>query len=387
MLTERIRAVQPSPTLRFTALARQLQAQGKKVVNLAAGEPDFDTPEPIKAAAIRAIQEGFTKYTPTTGIPDLKAAIVSTLARDRGLSYRPEQVMVTCGAKQALFNLFQVLVQPGDEVLIPSPYWVSYPEMVKLAGATPVEVRTEPGEKFRLSAAQVDRACTPRTRCLILNSPSNPTGAVLDAARLKEIARVVQSRNLWVISDEIYSQLVYGAQAPSIAAVAPEVAPRTVVVDGVSKAYAMTGWRIGYLAGPTDVVEAAGRLQDHSTSNPASISQRAALAALTGDPSSVRKMAQEFSKRRDLLVRRLSSIPKVSFVEPEGAFYCFVNISSAKLKSAIFAERLLQEALVASIPGDGFGWDEYVRFSFAIGREALEEGMNRFETFIRSLTK
>ncbi len=387
MLTERIRAVQPSPTLRFTALARQLQAQGKKVVNLAAGEPDFDTPEPIKAAAIRAIQEGFTKYTPTTGIPDLKAAIVSTLARDRGLSYRPEQVMVTCGAKQALFNLFQVLVQPGDEVLIPSPYWVSYPEMVNLAGATPGEGRPEPGEKFRLSAAQVDRACTPRTRCLILNSPSNPTGAVLDAARLKEIARVVQSRNLWVISDEIYSQLVYGTQAPSIAAVAPEVAPRTVVVDGVSKAYAMTGWRIGYLAGPTDVVEAAGRLQDHSTSNPASISQRAALAALTGDPSSVRKMAQEFSKRRDLLVRRLSSIPKVSFVEPEGAFYCFVNISSAKLKSAIFAERLLQEALVASIPGDGFGWDEYVRFSFAIGREALEEGMNRFETFIRSLTK
>ena len=385
MLSERIRAVRPSPTLRFTALARQLQSQGKKVINLAAGEPDFDTPEAIKAAAVRAIQEGFTKYTPTTGIPELKAAIVSTLARDRGLSYRPEQVMVTCGAKQALFNLLQVLVQPGDEVLIPSPYWVSYPEMTRLAGAVPVEVRTEPEARFRLDAGAVARACTPRTRCLILNSPSNPTGAVLDVQRLKEIARVAQAKGLWIISDEIYSRLVYGVQAPSVAAVAPEVASRTLVVDGVSKAFAMTGWRIGYLAGPADVVEAAGRLQDHSTSNPASISQRAALAALTGDPASMRPMVAEFQRRRDLLARRLAAIPQVSFVEPEGAFYCFVNISAAKLKSSEFAERLLQEALVAAIPGDGFGWDEYVRFSFAIGSEALEEGMNRFQTFIGSL--
>ena len=397
MLSERIRAVQPSPTLRFTALARQLQAQGKKVVNLAAGEPDFDTPEPVKAAAIRAIQEGFTKYTPTTGIPELKAAIVSTLARDRGLTYRPEQVMVTCGAKQALFNLFQAMVQQGDEVLVPSPYWVSYPEMVRLAGATPVEIRTKPSEKFQLDAESVAKACTPKTRCLILNSPSNPTGAVLDERRLKEIAKVAQAKGLWIISDEIYSQLVYpstlrqaqgsgqAAAAPSIAAVAPEVYPKTLVVDGVSKAYAMTGWRIGYLAGPAEVVEAAGRLQDHSTSNPASISQRAALAALTGDPASVRAMAQEFRRRRDLLMKRLSGIPGISFVEPEGAFYCFVDISKTGLKSAVFAERLLQEALVASIPGDGFGWEGYVRLSFAIGSEALEEGMNRFQAFIRSL--
>ena len=397
MLSERIRAVHPSPTLRFTALARELQSQGKKVVNLAAGEPDFDTPEPIKAAAVRAIQEGFTKYTPTAGIPELKAAIVSTLARDRGLMYRPDQVMVTCGAKQALYNLFQVLVQPGDEVLVPSPYWVSYPEMVRLAGATPVEVRTDPSAKFRLSAEAVAKACTPKTRCLILNSPSNPTGAVLGEQSLKEIARVAQAKGLWIISDEIYSQLVYPSTlrqaqgsgqvgtAPSIAAVAPEVVPKTLVVDGVSKAYAMTGWRIGYLAGPAEVVEAAGRLQDHSTSNPASISQRAALAALTGDPASVRGMAQEFRRRRDLLVKRLAGIPGISFVEPEGAFYCFVDISKSGLKSSVFSERLLQEALVASIPGDGFGWDHYVRLSFAVGSEALEEGMNRFQTFIRSL--
>ena len=386
MLSERIRAVRPSPTLRFTALARQLQSQGKKVINLAAGEPDFDTPEPIKAAAVRAIQEGFTKYTPTTGIPELKTAIVSALARDRGLSYNPEQVMVTCGAKQALFNLLQVLLQPGDEVLIPSPYWVSYPEMARLAGAVPVEVRTEPGSRFRLEARAVERACTPRTRCLILNSPSNPTGAVLDAGRLKEIARVAKEKDLWIVSDEIYSKLVYGTEAPSIAAVAPEAAARTIVVDGVSKAYAMTGWRIGYLAGPAEIVEAAGRLQDHSTSNPASISQRAALAALTGDPASMRPMVEEFKRRRDLLARRLAAIPQVSFVEPEGAFYCFVNISAAKLKSAAFAEKLLQEALVAGIPGDGFGWDDYIRLSFAIGSEALEEGMNRFQTFVRGLT-
>ncbi len=393
MLSERIRAVHPSPTLRFTALARALQSQGKKVVNLAAGEPDFDTPDPVKAAAVRAIQEGFTKYTPTTGIPELKAAIVSALARDRGLTYRPEQVMVTCGAKQALFNLFQVLVQPGDEVLVPSPYWVSYPEMVRLAGATPVEVRTEPSAKFRLSAEAVAKACTPKTRCLVLNSPSNPTGAVLGEQALKEIARVAQDKGFWVISDEIYSQLVYPSAgsgqvtAPSIAAVSPEVYPKTLVVDGVSKAYAMTGWRIGYLAGPAEVVEAAGRLQDHSTSNPASISQKAALAALTGDPASVKSMAQEFRRRRDLLVKRLSAIPGISFVEPEGAFYCFVDISKTGLKSVVFAERLLQEALVASIPGDGFGWDEYVRLSFAVGSAALEEGMDRFEGFIRSLTK
>ena len=385
MLTQRIQAVQGSPTLRFTALVKQLQAQGKKVINLAAGEPDFDTPEPIKAAAVRAIQEGFTKYTPTTGIPELKAAIVSTLARDRGLSYRPEQIAVTCGAKQALFNLLQVLVQAADEVLIPSPYWVSYPEMVRLAGATPVEIRTDSEKGFRLDPEAVERACNPRTRCLILNSPSNPTGVVLDENRLKALARVAKAHSLWVISDEIYAQLVYGTQAPSIAAVAPEMAPWTLVVDGVSKAYAMTGWRIGYLAGPVEVVEAAGRLQDHSTSNPTSISQRAAVAALTSDPASMRQMVQEFSQRRDLLVQRLAAVPKISFVEPEGAFYCFVDISATGLQSTVFAERLLQEALVAVIPGDGFGWDSHVRLSFAIGRQALEEGLNRFESFIRSL--
>ncbi len=386
MLTQRIQAVQPSPTLRFTALARQLQAQGKNVCNLAAGEPDFDTPEPIKAAAIRAIQEGFTKYTPTSGTPELRSAIAAFLSKERALTYKPEQVVVTCGAKQAVYNVLQALVQTGDEVLIPSPYWVSYPEMVRLADATPVEIRMDPKDGFRLTADQVARACTPRTRCLILNSPSNPTGAVLDEARLRSIAKVARERDLWVISDEIYSQLVYGVAAPSIAAAAPEVQPKTVVIDGVSKAYAMTGWRIGYLAASKEIADAVGRLQDHSTSNPASISQKAALAALTGDSASLKAMTQEFAQRRDLLVSRLKNIRKISFVEPQGAFYCFVDISSTGLRSGVFAERLLQEALVAVIPGEGFGWDSHVRLSFALGRKDLQEGLNRFEQFVGGLS-
>ncbi len=385
MLTARIRAVQPSPTLRLTALAKQLQAQGKHVINLAAGEPDFDTPEPVKEAAVRAIQQGFTKYTPTTGIPELKSAIASVLARERGLSYRPEQIAVTCGAKQALFNILQVLVQEGDEVLIPSPYWVSYPEMVRLAGAAPVEVRSDPRNGFRLDAAQVSKAASPKSRCLLLNSPCNPTGVVLDARCLQEIGRVARERQLWVISDEIYSRLSYGGPAPSIAALFPELRDRTVVVDGVSKAYAMTGWRIGYLAGPKELVDATARLQDHSTSNPTSISQQAALAALTGDQGPVGRMVQEFSRRRDLLVRRLGQIPKISWVEPKGAFYCFIDVSATGLDAAAFTQRLLEEAGVAAIPGEGFGWASHVRLSFALSAPELEEGLNRLDRFIQGL--
>jgi aspartate aminotransferase len=385
MFAHRIQAVQASPTLRFTALARQLQSQGKTVYNLAAGEPDFDTPQPIKEAAIRAIREGFTKYTPTTGTADLKTAIVQYLTRQRHLTFRPEQVVVTCGAKQALYNVLQVLVQSGDEVLIPSPYWVSYPEMVRLAGAVPVEIRTQPEQGFHLTAEQVAQSCTPRTRCLILNSPSNPTGSVLDGRCLKELARVALERKLWIISDEIYCQLAYDREAPSIASVAPETAGQTVVIDGVSKAYAMTGWRIGFLAAPQEVSEAVGRLQDHSTSHPASISQKAAVAAFGSDSKMLKEMAGEFAARRDLLVKSLQGTPRILWSEPEGAFYCFVDISATGLKSGPFAERLLQEAQVAVIPGEGFGWDSHVRLSFALGREGLTEGLERFKRFIGNL--
>lgn len=382
MLAERIQAVSPSPTLRVTALAKQLKAQGKKVINLAAGEPDFDTPEPIKAAAVRALQEGFTKYTPTSGIPELKKAIADLLNRQRGGRFSSEQILVTCGAKQALFNLFQVLVQRGDEVLIPSPYWVSYPPLCHLAQATPVTVRTDPADSFRLDPAAVEKACTPRTRCLVLNSPSNPTGAILEERRLKEIARVAQDRNLWIISDEIYCRLVYGVSAPSLLQAAPEALARTLLVDGVSKAYSMTGWRIGYLAGPPEVVQAASRLQDHSTSNPTSISQRAALEALTGDQAPVRKMREAFERRRNLLVARLRAVPRISFVEPQGAFYCFVDISQTGLSSDAFSERILEDSGVALIPGSGFGWPTHVRLSFALDERELAEGLDRFAAFV-----
>ncbi len=382
MLTQRIQAVQPSSTLRITALTRELQAQGKKVINLAAGEPDFDTPASVKSAAIQAIQEGFTKYTPTTGIPELKKAIAAFLNRSRGLTYDPKQIAVTCGAKQAIFNVLQVLVQSGDEVLIPSPYWVSYPEMVRLAGAKPVEVRTDPREGFQLKAETLKKVWSDRARVLILNSPSNPTGVVLQESHLKAIAQWVKETGIWVISDEIYSQMVYGVTHRSIASLSPEVFQKTILIDGVSKAYAMTGWRIGYLAGPTEVVEAAGRLQDHSPSNPASISQRAALAALTGDSSFVEQMVEEFKKRRDWLVQRLGQIPKVKAVKPDGAFYCFVDISATGLGSDPFAERLLQEAQVALVPGAGFGWDTHVRISFATGIAQLQEGLDRLDRFI-----
>ena len=385
MLTRRIQGVKPSSTLRITALARDLKAQGKKVINLAAGEPDWDTPEPIKAAAIQAIQEGFTKYTPTTGIPELKAAIVQTAARERGITYRPEQVAVTCGAKQAIFNLLQVLVQSEEEVLIPSPYWVSYPEMVRLAGGTPVEVKSSPADGFRLDPRAMEKAISSRAKLLILNSPSNPTGAILDRDRLKEIARVARAQRLWIISDEIYRNLTFDSECLSIVSAAPEILEQTVIVDGVSKSYAMTGWRIGYLAGPADLVEATARLQDHSTSNPTSISQRAALAALTSDRSFVKSLTEELKRRRDLLVNRLSQIPRLSFVKPEGAFYCFVDISATGLRSDPFSERLLQEAQVALIPGAGFGWDTHVRISFTTEMVNLEEGLHRLDRFVRSL--
>ncbi len=382
MLTHRIRAVAPSATLAVTSLAKKLLAQGKRVINLAAGEPDFDTPAHIKQGALRAIEEGFTKYTPTTGIPELKAAVAKTLQRELQLSYSPEQIAVTCGAKQAIFNLLQVLVEASDQVLIPSPYWVSYPEMVRLAGATPVFVPTDPQKGFQLEVQALEKAWTPQSRCLILNSPSNPTGVVLEAERLKAVAEFCRAHDLWVISDEIYHRLVYGVLYRSIASLFPKIYEKTLVVDGVSKTYAMTGWRIGYLAGPAEVVEATARLQDHSTSNPTSISQRAALAALTGDPASVDAMVEEFHQRRDLLVEELKKIPKISFVKPQGAFYCFVDISAAGLPSDRFAQRLLAEKEVAVIPGAGFGWDSHVRISFCTDRDSLRAGMARLKEFM-----
>jgi aspartate aminotransferase len=384
--TTRLQAVKPSPTLRITALAKELQAKGENLINLAAGEPDFDTPDPIKEAAITAIRQGFTKYTPTTGIPELRSAIADYLKVSRNLTYTPDQIAVTNGAKQAIFNILQVLVQEGDEVLIPSPYWVSYPEMVRLSGATPVFVPASSSEGFRLDGKTLERFITPKAKCLLLNSPSNPTGAILPERNLREIAEVANRHSLWVVSDEIYSELTFDGRHTSIASVSEEIAQRTLVVDGVSKSFAMTGWRVGYLAGSREVVDWTVRLQDHSTSNASSISQKAALAALTMDPAIKDHMVREFAKRRDLLVSRLSQVPAISFAKPEGAFYCFIDNSQTRMTAAAFAEGILKEEKVALIPGEAFGSEKHVRVSFCLGAAALEEGLRRFENFIRRLT-
>jgi len=384
-LASRITAVAPSSTLAITAKAKALKAQGVDVVNLAGGEPDFDTPAHIKSAAIAAIQEGFTKYTPTAGIPDLRAAVATSLTDDLGVAYQPSEVVVTNGAKHALYNALQVLCQPGDEVLIPSPYWVSYPEMVTLAGATPIFVKTTVDDRFRLTVEAVERAVTAKTRLLLLNSPSNPTGSILPTSSLLPLADLVTRRSLFVISDEIYDKLSYDEPHVSIVACHPALRDRTLIVNGVSKAFAMTGWRIGYAAGPQPVIDAMITLQDHATSNASSISQRAALAALTGDRSTITRMAEEFKARRDLLVEALRTVPGVSCVPPQGAFYAFCDIAASGLTSAVFAERLLAEQHVAVIPGAGFGWPTHIRLSFCIGRDALQEGVRRLRAFMEAL--
>lgn len=385
-LSARITAVAPSSTLVITAKAKALKAQGVDVVNLAGGEPDFDTPAHIKAAAVAAIQEGFTKYTPTAGIPELRAAIATSLTAEIGVPYQPSEVVVTNGAKQALYNALQVLCRPGDEVLIPSPYWVSYPEMVTLAGATPVFVKTSMDNRFRLTVESVERAVTAKTRLLLLNSPSNPTGSVLPKASLLPLADFAARRNLLVISDEIYDKLSYDEPHASLVQCGPALRERTLVVNGVSKAFAMTGWRIGWAAGPQPIIDAMITLQDHATSNPSSISQRAALAALTGDASTITRMAEEFKARRDWLVEALRTVPGVSCVPPQGAFYAFCDIAASGLTSTVFAERLLAEQHVAVIPGAGFGWDTHIRLSFCNSRAALDEGVRRLRAFIQGLS-
>lgn len=384
-LTARITAVAPSSTLAITAKAKALKAHGVAVVNLAGGEPDSDTPASIKAAAVAAIHEGFTKYTPTAGIPELREAVARHVTTALGVPYTSAEVMVANGAKQALYNAVQVLCQPGDEVVIPSPYWVSYPEMVTLAGATPVFVRTDPADGFRLTAQAVERALTPKTRLLLLNSPSNPTGAVLPRKTLETLAALAVSRSLTVVSDEIYDRLVYGVPHVSIVGCHPRMRELTLVVNGVSKAYAMTGWRLGYVAGPKPVIDAMTTLQDHSTSNPSSISQRAALAALTGDSAAVTAMAAEFTARRDVLMEELRTVPRLTCVPPEGAFYAFCDISASRLPAAQLAERLLAEHHVAVIPGEGFGWPTHIRVSFCVGQETIRDGIGRLREFMNQL--
>lgn len=385
-LAERLKKINPSSTLAITSKAKKLQSEGRDIVNFAAGEPDFDTPEFIKSAAIDAIKAGFTKYTPTTGIPELKKNICEKFKQDNSLDYLPSQIVVSCGAKHSIFNALMVLVRHGDEVLIPSPYWVSYPEMVKLCEGRPIFIKTSSESNFKITVKDLQRHITPKTKLFILNSPSNPTGCVYNYDELKEIARICVAKKIFVISDEIYEKIIFDNLKPvSIAALSKDIYDLTITVNGLSKSYSMTGWRIGYLAGPPDIVEAISRLQDHSTSNPASISQKAAVAALSAPGDFTNNMAREFEKRRDYCVERLNKINQLSFIRPEGAFYIFCNISKTRLDSLTFADRLISESLVAVIPGVAFGRDDYIRISFATGIEQLEKGLNRIEEWLGKL--
>ncbi len=399
-LARRIQSVAESLTLALGARTKALKARGVDVVSFTAGELDFDTPEPIKEAARAALARGDTKYTPVGGTADLKAAIAAKLAADQGLRYAPDEILVSCGAKHSLYNLFQVLLDPGDEVVIPAPYWLSYPEMARLAEAVPVTVETREEEGFKLRSQDLARAIGPRTRIVVLNSPSNPTGAVYSEQDLKALVETLLAwPDVYVISDEIYEKLVYGgARHVSIAEIAPpELRARTIVVNGVSKTYAMTGWRIGYAAGPRDVIDAADRLQSHSSSNPASISQAAAAAALRSGDALYRPMVEELDRRRRVLVDGLKKLPGCSLVEPEGAFYGFLGIGGLVgglvggregldvTSAQSFADVCLDRAQVAVIPCAAFGAPRHVRLSYSIGIEEIRKGLARLAELVAGI--
>lgn len=384
MISDLTKRITPSATLAISAKASEMKRGGIDVVSFGAGEPDFDTPDHIKEAAIAAIKSGFTKYTATSGIPELKQAIIRKFEKDNGLVYTPKQILVGNGAKQCLYNIMQALINPGDEVLIPVPYWVSYEEMVKLADGKCIFVPS--GKNFKILPLSLKKYISKKTKALILNSPSNPTGMVYDKNELAAIAKICIEKNLFVISDEIYEKLIYGKRHVSIASFNEKIKKRTFVVNGVSKTYAMTGWRIGYCAGPEDVIQAASSLQDHTTSNPNSIAQKAALSALTGSLDNVSVMKREYVKRRDYMVERLNQMKGISAQLPDGAFYVFPNVSklyTRKMKSsASFCEQLLTEFHVAAVPGSAFGDDRCIRLSFATSMEQIRKGLDRIGEFV-----
>jgi aspartate aminotransferase len=384
-LSEKFADIKPSATLAITARAKELSSRGIKVINFAAGEPDFNSPLHVRKAAIRAINSGFTKYTPVSGTKELKEAIRDKFKNDNRLDYKIEQLVVSCGAKHSLFNILQVLSEQGDEVIIPSPYWVSYPQMVKLAGAKPIIVRTELKDQFKLGKAKLADFITARTKAIILNNPANPTGSVYTQPELVEIAKLAVRHNICIISDEIYEKIIYdNVRHISIASLNREINRLTIVVNGVSKAYSMTGWRIGYMAGPPALASAVTILQSHSTSNPSSIAQKAALAALRGGGRFTIKIQKEFNRRRNYILKELQKIDKISFFRPQGAFYLFCNVSELGMDSLSFTRRLLDQEKVALVPGIVFGEDDYVRISFATGMEDIKEGIKRLKRFIGS---
>jgi aspartate aminotransferase len=385
-LATRATLLTPSLTLSIDSKAKAMKAEGIDVCGFGAGEPDFDTPEHIKAAAMASLDGGFTKYTPSSGVPELRTAISEKFAADNNLEYKPSQVIVSNGAKHSCFNAILATCEPGDEVIIPAPYWLSYPEMVRLAGAEPVFVQTKEENGWKMTAEEFENAMTPRTKLVIINTPGNPTGSVYTREELQAIADVAVEEEILILSDEIYEKLVYeGAKHVSIASLSEEIYNLTITINGFSKAYAMTGWRLGYLGAHEEIAKAIDSIQSHSTSNPCSFAQKGGLAAVKGDQQPVEDMRQEFDMRRQYMYNRIAAIPGITAVNPLGAFYVLANISALSLTSTNFADRLLSKFNVAVVPGIAFGDDRTVRLSYATSLDIIKNGLDRFEEFCRTL--
>lgn len=391
-IAKKAAGISASPTLAIDSKFKEMKAQGIDVVGFGAGEPDFDTPQHIKDAAIEAIRQGKTKYTPASGTVELKKAICRKFKRDNGLCYEPANVVVSNGAKHSLVNTFMAICDPGDEVIIPAPFWVSYPEMVKIADGVPVALPTKEENHFKFTIEQLEAAITPKTRAVIINSPSNPTGMVYTVEELQKIAEVAVKHHIYVVSDEIYEHLIYQGKHVSIASLGEDIKDLTIIVNGVSKTYAMTGWRIGYTASNARVAKVMSNIQSHATSNPNSIAQAAAVAALDGPRDSVDQMRLAFQQRKDYMVSRIAEIDGVSCLPPDGAFYVMMNISKLIGKtiggryigsSDEFASAFLELAKVAVVPGSGFGADNYVRWSYATSMETIQAGLGRLEQFLK----
>jgi aspartate aminotransferase len=385
-ISRRAATLSPSLTLAIDSKAKQMKADGLDVVGFGAGEPDFDTPQHIKDAAAKALAGGFTKYTPASGIPELRQAIADKFKRENGLSYKPSQIIVSCGGKHSCYNVILATCEEGDEVIIPAPYWLSYPEMVKLASATPVIIETTDKTEFKVTPDALRRAITPRTRLFILNSPSNPTGSVYTPAEIKALGDVCVEKGVLIMSDEIYEHLLYdGAQHKSVASFSPAHYEHTVVVHGFAKAWSMTGWRLGFLAAPEPIAKAIDAIQSHSTSNPTSFAQKGAVAALTGPQDHLKDWLAEFDRRRKFAWSKLNNIPGISCVNVKGAFYLFPNIAKTGLRSTEFCARLLETEKVAAVPGIAFGADDYIRISYATSMANIEKGLERMDRFCRGL--
>lgn len=384
MLTDRVNILSESITIAISTLAQELKAQGKNILSFSAGEPDFDTPQVIKDSAIKAINEGFTKYTAVDGIPELKAAIALKLKRDNALEYKPNQIITNNGAKHSLYNLFACTIQAGDEVIIPAPYWVTYPELVMYCGGSVVEIMTDDSSGFKITPEQLKAALTPKTKMLILTSPSNPTGAVYSREELIALGKVLEGTNVLVASDEMYEKLIYDGEFTSAAAVSEDMYQRTITINGLSKSVAMTGWRFGYMAAAkTEIIQATKKLQSQSTSNINSITQKAAIAGLNGDADAdIEAMRVQFKARRDEAVKLFNEIDGLSVLSPAGAFYLFVNIKEVSNDSMEFCKQLLEEQGIAVVPGVGFGSEGYFRFSFATDIESIREGIKRIAAFV-----